>query len=445
MAELKISPPPFPNREKYPFVATVRYRKMVIDIENLDGSTREGKDPNGKPWKTEFRGAHYGEIRDSKGTDGDPLDVYIKNPPDDGANKAYIVHQNHPRTHPTKAGQYDEDKVVLGVSSAEEAKALYLKHYNRKDFLRSITEMTIEPFKRYIFGENKAEKVARFITKSELRSYVTDPEKVKKAARNLVKKRPASAFIRMRLRGDLFEKGKEMKTKTAQGLVGMTYDPNNPLVQRMQQQWGADWKQRLAKMRGISPQNVQPKMAGSADYEGECETPGEKIRSKGKGRGEARGRGRGPLGVPFGTPATDEETVCETPGEKKRSRGMGRGLARGKGKGPIGVPVGKKKIATVRDAYEYGYELGMRSKLAQFGTAGMFMGPALSASMTRAMPTVQPNVQNRAATAQPGVAGSTGSAATPVSSTGTQMASQAVNQGQGAMPGMPKPTPVAQV
>ena len=173
MAELKISPPPFPNRDEYPFVATVRFRKMVIDIENLDGSTREGKDPNGKPWKTEFRGAHYGEIRNSKGTDGDALDVYIKNPPDDRSNKAYIVHQNHPRTHPTKGGQYDEDKVVLGVSSAEEAKALYLKHYNRKDFLRSVTEMAIEPFKRYIFGENKAEKVAD----------------------------AATAFIRMKMRG----------------------------------------------------------------------------------------------------------------------------------------------------------------------------------------------------------------------------------------------------
>ena len=174
MTELKISPPPFPNREEPPFVATVRFRKLVIDIKNLDGSTREGTDPNGKPWKTEFRGAHYGEIRDSKGTDGDALDVYIKNPPDDGASMAYIIHQNHPRTHPKKPGEYDEDKVVLGVSSAEEAKELYLRHYNRKDFLRSITEMAIEPFKRYIFGENKAEKVAD----------------------------AATAFIRMRMRGN---------------------------------------------------------------------------------------------------------------------------------------------------------------------------------------------------------------------------------------------------
>jgi len=35
-----------------------------------------------------------------------------------------------------------------------------------------------------------------------------------------------------------------------------------------------------------------------ADEEKECETPGEKIRSKGKGKGEARGKGKGPMGKP---------------------------------------------------------------------------------------------------------------------------------------------------
>ena len=160
MVALKIQHPPFPNRKKFPFVATVRYRGMLIDIENLDGSVREGTDPNGKKWQTPFKGCHYGELRGSKGTDGDLLDVYIKSNPRKDATMAYVVHQNFPRTHPTKGGQYDEDKVILGVASAEEAKELYLKHYNRKDFFRSITEIPLEAFKRYATGENKGEKVA---------------------------------------------------------------------------------------------------------------------------------------------------------------------------------------------------------------------------------------------------------------------------------------------
>lgn len=165
MAKLKLAQPPWPNRKKYPFVATVRYKGLVIDVENLAGSTRTGKDANGKTWSTKFKDAHYGEIRKSKGADGDLLDVYIKDPPDAKASKAYIVHQNHPGTHPTKAGKYDEDKVVLGVASVEAAKKLYLRHYNRRDFLRSVTEMDMPSFKKYIFGENKGEKVAMDIQK----------------------------------------------------------------------------------------------------------------------------------------------------------------------------------------------------------------------------------------------------------------------------------------
>lgn len=160
---LPISPPPFPNREEYPFTATVRYKGLIIDIENLEGSVREGVGPKGKKWKTEFNhGAHYGEIRGSKGSDGDKLDVYIKADPVD-TNKAYIIHQNFPGDHPTKAGSWDEDKVVLGVGSTKEAIDLYLAHYNRKDFFRSITVMPLSTFKKVIFDEVKGEKVAQVI------------------------------------------------------------------------------------------------------------------------------------------------------------------------------------------------------------------------------------------------------------------------------------------
>ncbi len=305
METLKVSPPPFPNRAKYPFAATVRYRKLVIDIENLDGSIREGKDPNGKTWKTEFRGAHYGEIRGSKGTDGDALDVYIKNPPDKNANMVYIVHQNHPRTHPSKAGQFDEDKVILGVSSDKKAKALYLQHYNRKDFFRSITEMQIEPFKRYIFGENKADKVAN----------------------------AATAFLRMKLRGDVFAKGKKMNPKIAQLLTE-------------------------------AHQSVLAKNAA-------CDTPGEKIHSQGRGRGLARGAGEGPIGGlgrgagsgPFGRPFGFAEEEAEKEDKKDK----------------------KEKEAAANEFYQYGYSLGVQDKLAQLKLAAGD-GTALTGAMAGAMP-----------------------------------------------------------
>jgi hypothetical protein len=167
MPNLTIHAPPFPNRDEHPFVGTTRYRQMTIDLENLDGSTREGKDANGNPWKVKFQGAHYGEIRHSKGADGDPVDVYLKNPPDDGANVAYIIHQNHPRNHPKKPGEFDEDKVILGVSSPKEAKELYLRHYSRKDFFRSLTMMGIEKFKRTVYEKGAEEKIAMVKTAHE--------------------------------------------------------------------------------------------------------------------------------------------------------------------------------------------------------------------------------------------------------------------------------------
>lgn len=48
----------------------------------------------------------------------------------------------------------------------------------------------------------------------------------------------------------------------------------------------------------------------------------------------------------------DDDNECETPGEKIRSKGQGRGLARGKGKGPLGIPLGKKAALGMGGARE---------------------------------------------------------------------------------------------
>lgn len=92
-----------------------------------------------------------------------------------------------------------------------------------------------------------------------------------------------------------------------------------------------------------------------------CETPGEKIRSKGKGRGLARGGGKGPMGRML--EELTGEVECETPGEKKKSKGKGRGEARGKGKGPMGRPFGEDEE---KSAY---YKLGQYLALRQAGLA----------------------------------------------------------------------------
>lgn len=171
MAEVKIGPPPSPNRDKFPFVGTADIQGIKINVENLAGSLREGKDSSGKPWSTRMK-YHYGEIVRGEGSDGDKLDVYIG--PNSNAKIVYIISQNHPDDHPRKPGEYDEQKIMLGYDSADAAKRAYLKQYDRTDFFRSITAMHIDKFKKAM-AEDKGEKIA-------------------------AKKKRLSAFIRMKLR-----------------------------------------------------------------------------------------------------------------------------------------------------------------------------------------------------------------------------------------------------
>ena len=158
---IEVGPPPKPNRKEYPFVGTIDYKGIRVHIENKRGQTREGTGPGGKKWKTHMV-HHYGEIVGTKGVDHDKLDVYVG--PEPNVREVYIVHQNHPGNHP-KAGKYDEDKVMLGFASPDEAKDAYLRHYDRKDFFRSMTIMPFDQFKKSIYGEVKGEKVANELKK----------------------------------------------------------------------------------------------------------------------------------------------------------------------------------------------------------------------------------------------------------------------------------------
>lgn len=117
---------------------------MDISIENKKGSYRSGTDKDGHNWKTLMH-YDYGYIRGTVGTDKDHLDCYVG--PDKKANKVYVIHQNDPVTH-----KYDEDKCMLCFGSAADAKAAYMKQYDRPGFYGSMTTMTIEQFKSFIFS-----------------------------------------------------------------------------------------------------------------------------------------------------------------------------------------------------------------------------------------------------------------------------------------------------
>ncbi|WP_187427642.1 LPD1 domain-containing protein [Treponema phagedenis] len=137
----------------YPLQGRTKIHGMDISIENKKGSVRSGVDKDGHEWAIKMA-YDYGYIRGTVGKDKDHVDAYIGNNPE--SEQVFIVHQNDPTT-----GTYDEDKVMLGFNSAAEAKAAYLRQYDRPGFFGSMDEMSIEEFKEKAFDKkNKGKMIA---------------------------------------------------------------------------------------------------------------------------------------------------------------------------------------------------------------------------------------------------------------------------------------------
>ena len=137
---------------------------LSISIEQPKGSTRSGKDPNGKKWSVKMNN-HYGYIRGTQGKDKDHIDVFIGDSPT--SKKVYVVDQMG------RDGSFDEHKVMIGFDSLEEAKAAYLSNYEEGwQGLGEITETSMDGFKEWIGdGTPKTRRFAEY-AKSIPESYM---------------------------------------------------------------------------------------------------------------------------------------------------------------------------------------------------------------------------------------------------------------------------------
>lgn len=113
-----------------------------IALENPKGSTRSGKDANGKEWSITMK-HDYGYIRGTKGTDGDHIDVYLSDNPT--AGNVYVVDQIDQQT-----GGFDEHKVMYGFNSMEEAVQAYRDQYEDGWKVGTVTEVSREEFKKWV-------------------------------------------------------------------------------------------------------------------------------------------------------------------------------------------------------------------------------------------------------------------------------------------------------
>lgn len=121
-----------------------------ITIENPKGSTRSGKDADGKEWHVKMN-YDYGYIRCTKGVDGDHIDVYLG--PDQENGKVFVVDQID-----QKSGKFDEHKVMYGFPDAESAREAYLSQYADGWKVGPVTGVTKEEFKKWIDSSTRKTK-----------------------------------------------------------------------------------------------------------------------------------------------------------------------------------------------------------------------------------------------------------------------------------------------
>ena len=123
----------------------LRVQGLDIAIENPKGSVRRGVDADGNEWETVMP-AHYGYLKRTDGADGDQVDIYIG--PDENSEMVFVIEQKD-----LVSGKYDEDKVVLGVASPEEARALYTAGFSDgrgEERIMRVAPMTITEFKEWM-------------------------------------------------------------------------------------------------------------------------------------------------------------------------------------------------------------------------------------------------------------------------------------------------------
>lgn len=124
----------------------IKFGGYDYTIENLKGSTRSGKDADGKEWKVTMHDT-YGYIRGKFGKDGDHLDMFINDKADlDNWNgDVFVVDQVNPD------GSFDEHKVMYGYDSMDGAKKAYLANYSDGwQGLGNITGVSKDEFDKWL-------------------------------------------------------------------------------------------------------------------------------------------------------------------------------------------------------------------------------------------------------------------------------------------------------
>lgn len=119
------------------------YGGLPIHIENPIGSTRYGIGVDGKAWSTKFT-TPYGYIQGVRGRDKDYLDCFLG--PERNSDSVFVIDQINPMT-----GAFDEHKVMLGFTNADQALTCYNTHHGKDWYGASaVSKLSMDEFKNWI-------------------------------------------------------------------------------------------------------------------------------------------------------------------------------------------------------------------------------------------------------------------------------------------------------
>ena len=140
-----------------------------FSIENPAGSVRSGVSSDGTEWSNKIY-HHYGYLKGTMARDGDHLDVFANPGEIDDSAPVFIVNQVNPKTR-----KFDEHKIMVGFDSSEEAKAAYLKNYDKGwKGVGSIVKMDADAFKKWAREPKLVKQKAVSMNKTEVLEKVAE-------------------------------------------------------------------------------------------------------------------------------------------------------------------------------------------------------------------------------------------------------------------------------
>jgi len=147
--------PTLPQREAGNYqLGHVQLHGLDISIETARDAYRAGVGADGKAWRTQMKGGHYGYIRGTRSeADGDHVDVLVG--PNPESELVFVINQVDPET-----GRFDEHKTLLGYNNAAAAEQAYRSCYEKGwDGFGGLTALTLPQFKWWLEHGNTSKPI----------------------------------------------------------------------------------------------------------------------------------------------------------------------------------------------------------------------------------------------------------------------------------------------